>query len=87
MVILDVSAIGRTAFEESWPHILRDVLREMRTIPELSGVWLLRRGFTTGSRFGYGGKYLPNPAGIYQIPEFVVLKLQRVEGKFGFRPS
>ncbi len=84
-VILDVSAIDRSDFEGHWPQISRAVLREMRSIPELAGVWLLRRGFTTGSRFGYGGKYLPNPDSFYRIPESVLLRLQRVEGKLGFR--
>ncbi len=82
--MLDVSGIAHDILEFVGDEIQNRVLHVMRTIPELAGVWLMSRGWSTALRFQYRAAYLANPESTYQLPQAFLEKLTQLEWKWDF---
>jgi hypothetical protein len=84
LVMLDVSGIAEDILKFVGDEIQHRVLQVMRTIPELAGVWLTSRGWSTALRFQYRAAYLANPESTYQLPQGFLEKLTQLEWKWDF---
>jgi hypothetical protein len=87
LVILDVSALGKTILMGMPEQIQAAVMAEMRSSRNLVGVWIVQRGYSEGERFGYYGYYVANPESINQIPRSFIERLQEIERKLALLPS